>query len=275
VLDFRMLRLLLLLIASMTTTWATAQCSMCLCQSRLSGCPDCWGGSCDFSACQYHCGSPGLADSTAAFKGPGFTVDQFHGRNLVTSVLKGSPAEIAGVRPGDKLLAIDSMSLPLNCKMAFRDDSPHRYSLLRGSEPYHVTLASVGMGELVARVLHEPVFLATADSGPSANVRMYPFITGLEAEPVANTWVVNRIIPFSPAAKAGLQKGDRIIRMTDSSTGEAFNDPNGSGYMARVQVSVLHQGHKSAVSLRLQSAATMLRTLQLSSQTSELLLAAK
>jgi S1-C subfamily serine protease len=216
-----LLRVLLLLITVITSTFAAAQCSMCLCRPYNDYLPDGWGGTSDFSACRYRCTRPS-SDSSASFSGPGFSIDP--GTTIVISVLKMSPAEIAGIRPGDKLTLIDSMPLPVTCRTAFTDDSPHTYTLHRPSGPYQVKLAGVGMEELVARAMSDSHFLAAAAVAPRPVPRLHPYVTGLETEPVLNTWVVDRIVPFSPAARAGLHEGDQIIKVTDTSTGEPMKD---------------------------------------------------
>lgn len=91
---------------------------------------DSGGGTCDFSACQYHCTSPAPL-KMSELRGAGFAIDRER-EPVVTSVLRQSPADIAGIRPGDKLVSIDAQVLPITCKRAFADEVSHTCGLRRG-----------------------------------------------------------------------------------------------------------------------------------------------
>lgn len=117
---------------------------------------------------------------------------------VVGSVVEKSPAEKAGLRPGDKILAVNDHTV--NGFQGSLDSITESIILSRGSE-IKFTVERPGVSE--------PLKLVS-----KFNIEKQPFYkrgglreVGIDA---ANSAVVDDVMPKSPAADVGLVKGDKI-----------------------------------------------------------------
>lgn len=140
------------------------------------------------------------------------------GKIIVASVTPGSPADKAGLRPGDRLLTFAGSEL--------NDPERFRLAVLAAENPVHVTVERAGEkerdGESVEAAAAEPLAVELELAGPP--VRLGIGWREDLAEPGAI--IVNRLTPGSPADKAGIRSGDRIYRINGQSFtgGNQFRD---------------------------------------------------
>ncbi len=130
---------------------------------------------------------------------------------IVTEVQEGSPAELAGFKPGDELVRIADLAVasPLDVERGMLD--------VRPGHPANVTIRR-GAAE---RALPLDVkAIAAAASSPDDLVWR---ILGLKTQPVSTDLVssispklrgglyIQQVSPGSPAAQAAIQKGDILV----------------------------------------------------------------
>lgn len=131
---------------------------------------------------------------------------------LIAEVLPGSPAELSGLQRGDVILKFDSQEVNTLSDLTrlVRDREPGDrvdLEIRRGKE---INTLSVELGEengqtyLGIRACQDFTYRAFP---PKVNV--LPFISG---EPF---YLIRKVIPDSPAEKAGLQPGDQITAVDD------------------------------------------------------------
>ncbi|MEX0978821.1 MAG: M20/M25/M40 family metallo-hydrolase [Pirellulales bacterium] len=126
------------------------------------------------------------------------------GRIVVAAVVRGSAADAAGLRPGDRLVKFAGREV--------NDEKQFRIGVLAARSPIPLTVERSGESAPVESILQlpgEPVRLGISWRTDSA-------------EP--GTVIVNRLTPGSPADLAGLRGGDRIYRICgrEFSSGEEF-----------------------------------------------------
>jgi regulator of sigma E protease len=109
---------------------------------------------------------------------------------VIGTVLPGKPAEHAGLKAGDRVLAANGDPIrsfeELKLAIAINPETPLRLTLLRNGQRVEITVVPERQ---------------MTDYGTTGIAGFQPFI-----EPI-----VGAIAPNSPAAKAGLQAGDRIV----------------------------------------------------------------
>ncbi|MCU0726675.1 MAG: PDZ domain-containing protein [Planctomycetes bacterium] len=142
-------------------------------------------------------------------------MDREHGV-LVADVQRGGPAALAGIEPGDVILALDGKAadavyfeeIPVLYKRLadYTPGAKALVSLLRGAEPKQVTVEVARMEPYLAdeRELKELGLTARDITGPMALLRRYPSPDGV---------LVTGVRPGLPAeaAKPGLGSGDVLL----------------------------------------------------------------
>lgn len=139
----------------------------------------------------------------------------------VQEVVTGSPAEKAGLQPGDRILAVDDQATDKT--EAFRDlirskkpGQRVRLKLLRnGSE----MIVLVKLGERPAED-ETPAPAEQRGERPPAPQGEAPAVPGkprlgVEIVESGEGLSVRSVVPDGPAAKAGIREGDRIVRLGD------------------------------------------------------------
>ena len=124
----------------------------------------------------------------------GFHVDAaLYDRPIVGSVAAGSPAEQAGLQPGDEIVSVDGQPAATwedaQYAILIRPDSPVRVVLRRGGEEREVVVRS----------------LSDADKVGTIGVR--PLVR------------IGELTPGAPAEQAGLRSDDAILRLGDKPVG--------------------------------------------------------
>jgi len=160
---------------------------------------------------------------------------------FITSVLPQSPAERAGFKPGDRVLAVDGDKVHDNAQAArlLRAGGPAKVNvkIRRGQTEYQSVIARENIIDIFARTgrkIVSGVVVPAGFSGTWISARVFPngysldtaiFYPGFEllVVPDAGRGTVNGLVirgrlaivageipPQGPAAKAGLQSGDAI-----------------------------------------------------------------
>jgi len=129
----------------------------------------------------------------------GFGVDASrYDRPIVGAVQAGSPAEAAGLRPGDEILAIDGKPQAnwegVLYEIALRPDRDLKLRLRRGAEETEVMVRST-----------------SASPHHMGQIGVAPVVR------------VGELVPGAPAQKAGLQVDDGILRIGDTAI-QSFED---------------------------------------------------
>jgi len=161
---------------------------------------------------------------------------------LVVGVMPGAPAAQAGLQMGDFILSIDDQEIsnPQELIAALREKKA-------GDQ---VALVVWRNGEELQR---EAQLMAQSEQTRRAN-RAWLGV-GLASEP-DGTVLVERVSPQSPAARAGLQPGDRLIAFGDQqvrSVEGLVNQVQQAAPGAEVEVRIERGGEERAVEVRLGS----------------------
>jgi regulator of sigma E protease len=121
---------------------------------------------------------------------------------VVARVFEGGPSEKAGLRPGDRIVEFNGVEEPswqrIKDGAALSPDRPLPVVVERAGQRVNLTVTPV-------KVVDEGEAIGTLDFRPDYG-----------ALPV----VVDDVLPDSPAAKAGLQDGDRILTINGESVGD-------------------------------------------------------
>jgi regulator of sigma E protease len=123
----------------------------------------------------------------------------------IITAASGTPAAVAGIQPGDRLLAVDGTAVS-----TWSDATDVLFNGLLGNEPVPVHVRGTNGTE--RNVVLPVQGLAFGDAGK----RFHELGIDLQSPPA----VVNEVIPGDPAALAGLRAGDKIT----SVNGEKVDD---------------------------------------------------
>jgi S1-C subfamily serine protease len=160
----------------------------------------------------------------------------------ITDVMKGSPAERAGLKPGDRIRAIDGRRVENNSQAAemLRGDRPDkvRVRIVRGGREFEAVVTREESSEILARAgkkLVSGVLVPPDFTGTWISTRVFPwgypvdttlFYPGFELLVVPDAGrstidglvirgtlqvIVGDVPPGGPAALAGVQPGDTIV----------------------------------------------------------------
>jgi hypothetical protein len=102
----RLLILIFVALMSLLGAAPASACTWCNCRRWNDYLPDQNGGGCPDSACTYICTGPAGAAAWNP-RSPGFLSVPQNGEQVVDVVYPNSPAERAGLKPGDTLVSID------------------------------------------------------------------------------------------------------------------------------------------------------------------------
>lgn len=207
-------------------------------------------GGCLETGCELYCALPSARTQSAKLM-PGFFVEQKDGKVLVTGVLPNSPAAIVGVRIGDELLQVDNLHVP------FDDVAPdwqrgrwHTIRMRRGSVLFTERIKSESVQSLVSALpaLSNPIKPVSFPSNETS-FRVAPFLSGMLVRANEDEFVVEAVLLHSPADRAGLRPGDRVIRIN----GETVSSLEYSS--ERRTMTVTLRGHKANRRLSLRFAS--------------------
>jgi serine protease Do len=193
-------------------------------------------------------------DQRAGVMGIGLAAENAHGSPAeLATVLPASPAGKAGLKKGDQITEIDGQQIRTQTDLRFALGTKYagdtvRVTANRGDEQLLQTIELVGeldpfrhafLGILPLRPETEPE-KASGKKNEKAN-----------ADSTAGV-VVRMVYPGSPAAVAGIQPGDRIVKIDDSETlniKSAIDAMNNVMPAADVAVHLLRDGKPLDVSL--------------------------
>jgi regulator of sigma E protease len=118
---------------------------------------------------------------------------------VVSSVTPGKPGAVAGLQPGDRIVAVGGEAVDnfddLKMAISLQAGTPLRVEYVRNGVHHTTTLTPER---------------ENTDLGPIGRAFIYPY------QPT----IVGRVMPDSPAARAGLRLGDRIIAANGRPTPE-------------------------------------------------------
>jgi S1-C subfamily serine protease len=115
----------------------------------------------------------------------------------ITAVTRGSGAEKAGLRPGDRIMSVDSREV--------KNDALLPAAVLRDESE---VLLTIGRGAEELKDIHVPLAGQAVKLG----------LSWREDSAAPGAVFITRVVPYSPAARAGLRVLDRIY----SVRGETF-----------------------------------------------------
>jgi S1-C subfamily serine protease len=188
------------------------------------------------------CAQPARAQTVVAPYSIGVEIMQPPGCPVfITTVLPHSPAESAGLRPGDRVLRVDGAKVRENADAArlLRGSGPDkvRVTVRRGAADYQAAIIRENIADIFAkdgRRIVDGVVVPAAFSGTWISARVFPrgypldltiYYPGFEALIVPDAGrstidglvvrgrlavVVGEVPPQGPAGKAGLEPGDII-----------------------------------------------------------------
>jgi hypothetical protein len=174
--------------------------------------PQC-GQSCDFSdACLSNC-SPGRPPkSFLETLHPGLFLQPENGHLFVSGVIEGSPADLAGIRPGNEILRINENRPGTSCSAltwSSKSETDSAYLLVRtGSDRREITLPLLPIGKLLDRAW------ALGDHSlytRGSNQVYGSYIFGLTWARRETHIVITDVLRGSPAYKAGVLVGDTVL----------------------------------------------------------------
>jgi len=167
-----------------------------------------------------HCpaGGPPRSQPFLASENPGIVPEQHSGKLLVKAVLHNSPAEHAGIRPGDEILSINGLP----------PGSPQCSKGWSDSEGFSSLMLQRGSKELSLHVRTAPLIsmigsqsLALSSSGQRDSFQLAaPFTFGLRWRARRGYLEISQILPGSPADAAGLKVGETILSVNGIPVGE-------------------------------------------------------
>lgn len=201
--------------------------------------------------------------------GPGWLgvfLDAEAERAVVTDVIDGSPAQQAGFAAGDVMLAVDGKETAtreafVEAIRGHESGSRVRVKVRRGEADKVLTVRlgerpaeGVVVEEVVEAPQRAPIAVAperAVQSAPSATGKGYLGISVLETDKGV---VVDRVLPDSPAAEAGLVSGETLHSIGDhkvGSLGDLDRALQGKGPGARVAIGVSGEQGKRSVMVEL------------------------
>jgi S1-C subfamily serine protease len=208
-----------LLIPTMLVSRANAQCVLCRDSAAKSG----WISSpfLDCTSTPRNCISGSASDSSfQSSLQPGFFVKEAGGDLMVSEVVPGSPADHAGIRVGDVLLAVNGNVVGTRCPTTEWESS-------RGSKRAELLIKRDGARSVVITSLIDVQTLVASQwftNNPSSGlspVHFIPsdgetpprgsFVVGVQLKAMGKNIVVDAVLHGSPAARAGIEPGDTLL----------------------------------------------------------------
>lgn len=208
-LEIRINRLLLVVASLFVVSWPS------LAQGPCVNIFDDPGTQCFASDCFLLCASDMSLAQTAAPLIPGFFVKQDAGRLVVATVLPHTPAQEAGLKDGDEIVAVDGIELPLLGSQAYlwQQTQTHTLTVRRGEGEHSISFRPLRIGEFLARFVENQSGLLAAKSvrTPQGDGGLRPYISGVLVRPKQHLVEVMSVFPGTEAARAGIRQGDIIL----------------------------------------------------------------
>lgn len=149
---------------------------------------------------------------------PGLFTSQQSGHLVVSGVIPSSPADVAGIKPGDELLSVESSKGDSCNSGGWESDSGDgeaHLTLTREGRVWSATLRLAAVRSLLnlrrSQIPPSRVTLARR-TNPQAAITG-PFTSGLSIERRRGRVLVASVLPGSPADRAGLSPGDVLLSL--------------------------------------------------------------
>ena len=142
----------------------------------------------------------------------------------VASVLPDSPAEAAGVRPGDRILSVDDRPVGTEAEMMLlrarlKPGEPTAYRIARGGRELDLTLAPVEADSLEEQWDGWP----GGRGGPGAAYRGVMGITPELDRQGPGGVFVRGVYPDGPADRAGVRAGETVVAIAGARISDGFD----------------------------------------------------
>jgi serine protease Do len=144
--------------------------------------------------------------------------DRINGEPVIGSVRQGSPAARAGVRPGDRIVAVDGRPV---VRIA---EARHRFVPRHAGDEIELTLERSGDEEAAKLVRHtvRATLVETLPPWRRAVVGMVAAASDDDAAAARVAWV----LPGGPAAAAGVVAGDRVTSVAAVGSADVVEAPS-------------------------------------------------
>lgn len=187
---------------------------------------------------------------------PGFTTDYVQGGLVISTVLPGSPANEAGIVPGDRILLIDGRApWLLPCESQVWDDSHTTLlTLLHGNESRDVAIRPKPIRELLGALWTKPTRPYLRNAALSTERVVDSYAVGMRFVAERGGIRALEILPGGAAERGGVRSGDLVVKVngapaaqydfTAASAGELLQFDILRGF-TRVRLPVTVQGLSS------------------------------
>jgi hypothetical protein len=152
-------------------------------------------------------------------------------------------------------LEINGKPVPYSCPL--NEGALQEYVIKRGTKKMNVAMRAVSATEILLRAT-DPQF-SEADLKDSGAVRSFlPYISGAILRKTSYGFLVNKIIPGTPAEAAGLKRGLRVLEIPDASTGQPSTAGEGADYRAELIFVLASGAAKTIKTLKLRALSEVL-----------------
>jgi hypothetical protein len=155
-------------------------------------------------------------------------------------------------------LEVNGKPLPYRCSL--NEGALEEYLIQRGSRKLKMAVPRVSANEIVLRASDgrfSVVGLKHSNPMPS----FLPYISGAVLRKTSYGFLVDKIIPGTPAEGAGLKKGSRILSILDAVTGQPSTLGEGADYRAELTFVFASGGVKTTKTIKLRALSEVLSSI--------------
>lgn len=182
--------------------------------------------SCDYKYYQSHgssCACATVRDSLVNSVHPGFRIRQVGGTAVIAGIIQGSPADLAGLKPGDQIVSIDGIGSSGVYADTSRDPwkgsncSPVRITINRNGSLIATRVATVPLTAYLDRFWkafpNTNLMRVTTAADHAGHHSFRSYLLGIELEKGGRDIIVSDSIQGRPADMAGIEIGDQVISL--------------------------------------------------------------